>query len=316
MNIFFKIKTLALVILAVCLTESKAQEFKVNVSIMSDKISSVDPKVFRTLQTSLQNFLNSQKWTELNFKEYEKIECNFIVTPLQVMDEKSTVFKGNLSISASRPVYGTSYKTPIFNYIDRNFTFKYIEFQPIQYNELQISGGDPLVDNLVAQFAFYSYAVLGLYFDSFSPNGGEKYYNKARNVVNNAPKNGSISGWDGSSNNKNSRYWFIDDLQNPRMKNFHPIWYTYHRDLMDRLTSQESKEAYKNLNTVVNDFSKLYVGNASSKLVEFFISTKGNEIYDLIASDPNEEDISSLASKMAKMHIVKYKDYQKLINGQ
>ncbi len=306
---------ITLLILTLLLSQkSQAQEFNCNIKIMADRIQSVDPKVFRTLETSLTNFLNSQKWTQLDLKDHEKLDVSYIITLLEVMDERSTVFKGKLSVSASRPVYNSSYKSPLISYVDNSFSFKYIEFQPIQFNELQISGGDPLIDNLTAQFAFYSYVILGLYMDSYAASGGDTYYNKARNIVNNAPKNSGITGWDGSGSNKDSRYWFIDDLQNPRLKGFHPIWYTLHREVLDQLASPDPARYYLKLNTVVNELSKLYVGNASSKIIEFFLTTKGNEIHDLIASNPNKSDIPGLASQMGRMHIVRYKDYEKLRN--
>ncbi len=308
------LKPILTITLLLAFLQTEAQEFRCNVTIMSDKIQSVDPKVFRTLETSLKNFLNSQKWTNLNLEDHEKISCNYIITPIEVMDEKSTIFKARLSVSASRPVYNSTYNTPLISYVDNSFTFKYIEFQPIQFNELQISGGDPLVDNLSAEFAFYSYMILGLYMDSYAQDGGSAYYTQARNVVNNAPKNSAITGWDGGSKNKDSRYWFVDDMLNPRLKSFHEIWYIMHRELLDQLIAEDPTKPYLKLNTIVNKFSKLYQGNASTKLIEFFITTKGNEIYDLIANDPNKSDIPGLATEMGRMHIVRYKDYQKLTN--
>ncbi len=293
-------------------TATTAQEFVCKVKVLDNKIQTADPKVFRTLETALTDFLNSQTWSKVKLRDKEKIECNFIITPSRALDDKNTIFSSTLRISANRPVYMSGYSTPIFTHLDNSYEFKYVENQAIQFNELLMNTGDALADNLTSELAYYCYLVLGLYFDSFQKGQGNIYFEKARNVVNNAPKDANIKGWSGAESKRGSRYWLIDDLQSPRMANFHTLWYKYHRMVLDKM-HDDQEAPIDQLETIIHDFSKIYTGNASSNLVEFFISTKGNEIYDLIANAPPEKR-KGMASQMARMHLVRNRDYQKIIN--
>ncbi len=293
-------------------SEIFAQEFVCKVKVLDNKIQTADAKIFRTLETALTDFLNTQTWSKVKLRPQERIECNFIITPERALDDKNTIFQSTLRISANRPVYMSSYSSPILTHLDNAFSFKYVENQPIQFNELLINTGDAMADNLTAELAYYCYVVLGLYYDSFQKNEGKEYFDKARNIVNNAPKGANITGWSGSENKRGSRYWLVDDLQSPRMAKFHDIWYNYHRMVLDKMHGDQEAPAAE-LEALIHDFSKLYTGNASSNIVEMFISTKGNEIYDLIANAPIDSR-KPMASQMARMHLVRNRDYQKIIN--
>ena len=171
-----------------------AQELQARLSIVSNKVSTqVDKKIFQTLQTALTNFLNNRKWTNDAYQPQEKIKCNFLLT----IDEYSgnNSFKGTLSVQAARPVYNTSYESPIINFQDPLVQFKYVEFQPIEFNENRIQGNDPSAANLPAILAYYVNIILGMDYDSFSPRGGDPYFQKAQYSVHNAAEGGDISGW-------------------------------------------------------------------------------------------------------------------------
>ncbi|HEY6062625.1 MAG TPA: DUF4835 family protein, partial [Chitinophagaceae bacterium] len=189
---------------------TRAQEIQARLSVIVSKVSSqVDKKIFLTLQTALTNFLNSRRWTNDVFQPGEKIQCNFLLTIDQ--DLGNNVFKGKLTAQAARPVYNTSYDSPIMNFLDDNITFRYVEFQPIEYNENRVQGNDPLAANITAVLAFYVNIILGLDYDSFSLKGGDAYFQKAWNIVNNAPENKDIGGWKSFESLRN-RYWLAENF--------------------------------------------------------------------------------------------------------
>ena len=145
---------------------------------------------FKPCKPGLTNFLNNRKWTNDVFQTNEKIQCNFL---LNIEEELgNNVFRGKLTVQAARPVYSTTYDSPIINFLDDNVVFRYQEFQSIEFNENRVQGNDPVAANLTAILAYYVNIILGFDYDSFSLRGGDNYFQKAWNIVNNAPEVGDI----------------------------------------------------------------------------------------------------------------------------
>src|SRR6478736_6956075 len=188
-----------------------AQELQARVSIMTDRVGpQTDRKIFGTLQTALNTFMNNRKWTKENFQPNEKIVCNFLLNITQSFD--NNLFQASLTVQAARPVYNSTYESPLINFIDENVMFRYIEFQPIEFNENRVAGNnDPIASNLTAILAYYAYLIIALDFDSFSLRGGDPYFQKVQNIVNNAPDARDVSGWKAFDGQRN-RYWLMDNL--------------------------------------------------------------------------------------------------------
>ena len=147
---------------------SNAQEIQAKVTVNASRINTtVDKKVFVTLQNQLINFINSRKWTNDQFNENEKIQCSFLINLQSIVEPN--VYRATLIIQAARPVYNASYQTALVNFQDQDFTFKYIEYQPIEFNENRVQGTDALAANLTSMLAYYVNIILGLDYDSFSP---------------------------------------------------------------------------------------------------------------------------------------------------
>ena len=181
------------------------QELNAKVSVMAGQIkSSVDKKAFQTLQTALTNLLNNRKWTNDSYRQQEKIVCHFLLNITQ--DVEPNVYRAVLTIQSARPVYNSSYVSPLINFQDNDVTFKYVEFQQVEFNESNITGSDPAASNLTAIFAYYVYMILGLDYDSFSPRGGDLYFKKAQQIVTSAPDGRNITGWKAFDGQRN-RYW-------------------------------------------------------------------------------------------------------------
>jgi hypothetical protein len=252
-----------------------AQELKARITINTQALGTpADKKAFQTCQAALNNFLNNRKWTKETFQPNEKIVCNFLLTIREA--QGGNVYKATLTIQAARPVYNTNYECPLINFIDENLVFKYVEYQSIEFNENRISGSDPMVGNLPAVLAYYAYVILGLDFDSFSLRGGDPWFQKAMNIVNNAPEGRDISGWKAFDGLRN-RYWLTENLTNNRYNLIHDAIYSYYRLGMDYMYENESeaRTAILNclslINTMNNDIP-------NTMIVQFFFQGKSTEM--------------------------------------
>ncbi len=284
-----------------------AQELNCKVEVLYDRIQNVDPKVFITLKKSLTDFLNNRRWTTDNFRPAEKIECNFLLNLTAKSQEN--VYDAILNIQSSRPVYNSSYHSPMVNFVDREVKFRFDESQVIQFEDNQVSGTDPMVSNLTAVLAYYVYLVLGFDYDSFSPRGGEDFFKKALNVVNNAPEEGkAIKGWKAADGNRN-RYWIIEQLLNPRFDKLRPYIYTFHRNGLD-LMSQKPEEARKNILEGIPILTKINNDNPSSILLQFFFNSKSPEFVNILSQTPADarKDYIDQLSKMDVPNTSRYRN--------
>ncbi|MCX6319283.1 MAG: DUF4835 family protein [Bacteroidetes bacterium] len=276
------------IVCMICLAKADAQELQARFSVITSKVSTqIDKKIFMTLQTALTNFLNNRRWTNDVFQPSERIQCNFLLTIEQ--DLGNNVFKGRLTVQAARPVYNTNYDSPLLNYLDDNVVFKYVEFQPVEFNENRVQGNDPLVANITALLAYYANIIIGLDYDSFSLRGGDNYFQKAWNIVNNAPENKDITGWKSFESLRN-RYWLAENLNNNRFNLIHDAIYSYYRSGMDIFYENEEAgragllNGLNYLNTVNNE-------NPNSMIMQVFFQGKSNELVKIFSKGSSEQKI-------------------------
>lgn len=260
-----------MVTVPVCLS---AQELKAKITINTSRLGTpADKKAFQTCQAALNNFLNNRKWTNETFQANEKIVCNFLLNISEA--QSGNVYKASLTIQAARPIYNTNYDCPLINFMDDNIIFKYVEFQPVEFNDNRVAGTDPMVGNLTAILAYYAYVIIGLDFDSFGLRGGDPWFQKAMNIVNNAPDGRDISGWKAFDVLRN-RYWLTENLTNNRYNLVHDAIYSYYRLGMDYMyeNETEARSAILNslslLNTMNNDIP-------NTMIVAFFFQGKSAE---------------------------------------
>ncbi len=253
----------------------QAQELNARVSINAGRVSSqTDKKVFSTLQNTITTFLNNRKWTNETFQANEKINCNFLLNILEA--QPGNIYKATLTVQAARPVFNTNYETPLINFQDDGVTFRYVEFQPFEFNDNRVSGSDPLVSNLSAIFGYYVYMILGLDFNSFALRGGDPYFQKAQNIVNNAPEGRDITGWKAFDGLRN-RYWLVENLVNNRYNTVHDAMYSYYRLGMDNMYENETEGRTAILNTLslLNSLNN-DIGN--TMIIPFFLQGKSQEL--------------------------------------
>ncbi|MBA2745942.1 MAG: DUF4835 family protein [Flavisolibacter sp.] len=263
-------------ILAIFLSQVvQGQELQARFTVMANRVSSqVDKKIFQTLQSTVNNFINNRKWSSDNFQPQEKIKCNFLLTIDQ--DLGSNVFKGTLTIQAARPVYNTTYESPLINYQDADVTFKYVEFQPVEFNENRVQGNDPLAANLPALLAYYINIIIGLDYDSFSPRGGDPYFQKAQYIVNNAPESGQLSGWKAFDGVRN-RYKLVEGLVDSRFTLVHDAIYSYYRSGLDQFFENE-KGGRSGILNALNYLNTINIENPNSMIMQVFFQGKSTEL--------------------------------------
>jgi hypothetical protein len=206
-----------------------SQELKARIQVVSQAIQGTNKEVFRTLQTDLYDFLNNTKWTNHVYSESERIECNFMINLEKQISADE--FKGTITIQASRPTYMSTYNTVLFNHKDNDMHFRYIEAQPLEFNESQHTS------NLTSVLAFYVYFILGLDYDSFSLEGGKQFFAKAEKIVNNA-QNAPESGWKAFEPGRKNRYWLVENAMNDKYSGIHEYMYRYHRLGLDLLVDK------------------------------------------------------------------------------
>lgn|SRR5690242_369500 len=303
-------KLLILILFSTFAVCAQSQELRARVSVVSNRVnSSVDKTVFNTLQTALNDFVNNRKWTNDNYAANEKIDCSFLLN-IQSTGEPN-VYKASLTIQSGRPVFNTSYVSPVINYQDNDVSFKYVQFQQLEFNENRVSGTDPLVSNLTAVIAYWVDMVLGFDYDSFSPRGGNPYFQKAENIVNNAPEGRDISGWKPFDGTRN-RYWLAENLMNSKYTIFHDIIYNYYRMGMDKLYEQESTARMNILNvlTMLNTFN---TENPNTMILQFFFQAKTQELIQIFskANPPDKAKALELLKKLDVANATKYEDQLK-----
>jgi hypothetical protein len=265
-----------------------AQEFNCKVTVLHDKITGVDNQVFVDMQRGLNEFINNRKWTTDEFATTEKIDCNLMINLTgNKVNGDPDIYTATLTIQAVRPVYNSSYNTTTVNYVDKDVTFKFSQFNQLRFDDNSVSGTDPVASNLTAIVAYYAYIILGFDYDSFSPNGGTNYFKKAQNIVNNAPEGKGINGWKAVENNRN-RYWLVDQALNTRFQDVHSFWYTMHREGLDSMAAKPNESRSRILVNVKKIF-QVNRENPNSALLQFVVNAKSDEFQRLLAATPKQE---------------------------
>jgi hypothetical protein len=288
---------------------SSAQELQAKVTVVANTVNStIDKKVFQTLQTQLTNFLNNRKWTSDAFQVQEKIECNFLLNIEKIVE--TNVYQASLVVQAARPVFNSSYQTPLINYKDADLTFRYVEYQPIEFNENRIQGTDALASNLSATFAYYVYLILGLDYNSFGLKGGDGFFQKAQNIVNNAPETRGISGWKPFDNPRN-RYWLMENLLNSRYNIVHDVIYGYYRLGLDNMYENETA-ARTSMVDVLSQLQTLNQQSPNTMIVQFFMQGKSQELIKIFKKAPPQDKVR-IVELLQKLDVTNAANYKQEI---
>ena len=288
----------------------QAQELNARVTVVANRVgTTVNKSTFLTLQTALTNFLNNRKWSSETYKPGEKIDCNFLLNLEQTSEQN--VYSASLTIQSARPVFNTSYLSPIINFKDDNVIFKYQEFQVLEFNDNRVSGSDALVSNLTAVMAYYANLVIAFDKLSFAAKGGDSHFQKAQNIVNNAPDGRGITGWKAFDGVRN-RYWLVENMLNSRYNVMHDVYYNYYRQGLDKMFEDENIARNELLN-VLNLLNGFNNENPNTMINQFFFQGKSNELIKIFSkAKPMEKArASELLQKMDITNATTYKDQLK-----
>jgi hypothetical protein len=250
-----------------------AQELNCTVTVNSDQVSQTNQQIFRTLERSLNDFVNKNKWTNRVYKTNERVNAQMFIT---ITEYESNRFKGTLQIQSSRPVFNTSYETPIFNYKDNNLSFEYLEFQPLIFNE------NVFESNLISVVSFYVYIILGLDADTFALEGGTEYFRTAQKIVTQAQGSNS-PGWSQSSDR--SRFELVDNLLSNTYREYRVAMYNYHRKGLDILGDNNSTGKQVIAGTM-KLFETMIKRRPNAFLVTTFFDAKSDEIRNIFSDGP------------------------------
>ena len=274
-----------------------AQELLCNIQVNSSQVQISDRKLFNTMQTAIYEFINNTKWTNTNIQNEERIECSILINISKKISNDE--FEGSIHIQSTRPVFGTSYKSSLFNFIDNNFRFKYLEYQSLEFSETTH------MSNLTSVLAFYINIILGLDFATFSEEGGNEYFNIAQRIVNNA-QNVRETGWKAFESDKN-RYWLVHDLLDTRYEDIHNCYYRYHRLGLDLMSDKADDGRYE-ITEALHELRSIYQNNPSAFILKIFFDAKADEITKIYSEAfPNEQSrIIKLLTEIDPANSTKY----------
>ncbi|WP_149276024.1 type IX secretion system protein PorD [Pareuzebyella sediminis] len=259
-----------------------SQEMNCVVTVNADQVSQTNQQIFKTLERSLNDFVNKNKWTNRTYKENERVNAQMFIT---ITKYESNRFEGNIQIQSSRPVFNTSYETPVFNYKDNQLNFEYVEFQPLVFNE------NVFESNLVSVVSYYVYIILGLDADTFSLEGGTEYFRKAQQITTQAQAT-NYSGWD--QNSDRSRFELVDNLLSNTYREYRIAMYNYHRKGLDILAD--------------NNSTGKQVISGTMKLFETMMNRRPNAFLIQTFFDAKSEEIQNIFSDGPKVDVVKLKE--------
>lgn len=301
-------RILSIVLIMFCFCVVQGQEFRCSVQVNSQKLmttmqayeSANDKKVFESMKQAIEDFVNGRRWTNVDFQQQEQLDCS--ISLILNKRTSATEFSGQLQIQLRRPVYNSTYTTGLFNYMESgNFSFVYNESQPLDFDVNNFYG------NLSSTLGFYCYLMLGLYFDSFSPNGGEAFYQMAQQVQQAVPPD-TYSGWDSKSSK--GRYWFMENHTNSAYAPLHDAYYNYHRLGLDMMTKDQTAARRAIIASLVN-LQRVNKTHTNLLSVQQFVDVKIQELVSIFTPAPQEEkqQVYDLIKEISSINAVKMKDF-------
>lgn len=271
---FFIFALIAVALVPLCV---RAQELSCSVEINSSKIEGTDKAPFEELQEAITEYVNTRKWTNTQVAVNEKIECRLFFTISKYEDEK---FTGDLQVQLSRPVYNSTYTTPLLNFKDNKIEFTHRRGEPLNFNE------STWEDNLTGIINYYVYLFLALDFDSFSPLGGQPYFDRVATVVQQAQSSGE-TGWRAFEDTKN-RSAVLSGYTDAATAGIRELMYTYHRKGLDEMVTSPDKGRAAITESLQN-IKKIYEVAPMSVMLSIFKDTKLDELVNVYSKAPESE---------------------------
>ncbi len=262
---------------------AEAQELNCTLRVNSDQIQGSNKQVYTTLQKSLTEFVNNRKWTELTYANSERIECTMNIIIKKVEDD---VFTAEIQVQSRRPIYNSTYYSPLFNFKDNDFIFNYKEFDQLELNE------NALTSNLTAEIAYYVYIIIGYDMDSYTRLGGTPYFQAAERIVNAAQGSNLGKGWLAFDSNKN-RYALISNILDEAFKKFRNYFYEYHRLGLDEMSTNSANGRAR----IAEGLPLLREANRarpSAIVISTFLDAKNDELINVFSKGTTKEKTDAI----------------------
>ncbi len=292
-----------LIALAVVAGTASAQEFNCKATVIAPTVANQDPRIYKSLENAIMQVMNTRRWTNYNYAPSERIDCNFLIT----VNSQPSIdrFEATMQVGYSRPVFGSDYLSPVFDIVDNDITFQFLEGTQIEFTP------DRYLNNLSSLLGFYAYFMLGVDADSFKSMGGSEFYEIAQQVVSNA-QGASDAGWKAFEGQTN-RYWLIDNQLQAVFRPLRELLYTYHRNGFDQM-GKDPANARKAITASIEKLRTVHQAKPSSYNLQVFFNAKHQELVNLFKpADPQEKTkILNTLSLIDPGHI---QQYQKMMSG-
>jgi hypothetical protein len=274
-----------------------AQELNCNLVVNAQQTGNENVQVFKTLEKQLNEFINNTRWTDKSFALQERIDCSMIIN---IQNYDSDAFQASIQVQSVRPVHNSNYVSSVYNFNDKDFNFKYLEYQNLNFNPTQFQS------NLISVLTFHVYMILGLDADTFELNGGDIHYKQARDIANYSQQ-GNVQGWAPPKGGDQTRRVLIDNVLSKTYQEYRTALYNYHRLGLD-LMSSDTKEAKTKIANALLGFEALHKRRPNSFLVRTFFDAKSDEIADVFSAGPNVKitELVSVLNRVAPMHSKKW----------
>lgn len=289
-------RNILVVLLLVLSFTGISQELNCKVIVNAQQTGNENFPIFKTLEKQLTEFVNKTKWTNQKFAPQERVDCSMFINIVEYSGES---FSATLQVQSSRPTYGSSYSSPIYNFNDKDFNFGYLEFQNLIFNPTQYES------NLVSVLAFHVYMVLGLDADSFAEKGGDPYFKQAQ-IITNYSQQSNSAGWK-LEDGLQSRFALIDNIMSPTFKEFREVMYTYHRGGMD-VMAENNKKGKEEIAMALSTFKDMNSRRPNSFLLRTFFDAKADELEQVFSDGPNVNvaSLKETLQRIAPMHSTKW----------
>ncbi len=281
------------------ISQAFSQELNCSVVVNAQQTGNENVQVFKTLERQLNEFINNTQWTNKNYKAQERIDCsmNIIIT-----DYNSDNFQATIQVQSSRPVFNSSYSTPVYNFNDKNFNFSYLEFQNLLYNPNQYES------NLISVLTFHVFMILGLDADTFALNGGDPYYQQAQIISNYSQQGTAYKGWK-LEDGQQTRFVLIDNILSQTYKEYRSVLYNYHMNGLD-VMSDNPKDGKEKIASAITDLNTMNQRRPNSFLLRVFFDAKGDEIADIFSGGPsvNVTSVIDVLNRIAPTYASKWRN--------
>lgn len=280
-------------------SQAYSQELNCNIVVNAQQTGNENVQVFKTLERQLNEFINNTQWTNKNYKPQERIDCSMNII---IIDYNSDNFQASIQVQSSRPVFNSSYTTPVYNFNDKNFNFEYLEFQNLVYNPNQYES------NLISVLTFHIFMILGLDADTFALNGGDSYFEQAQIILNYSQQGTAYKGWK-LEDGQQTRFVLIDNILSPTYKEFRTVLYDYHMNGLD-VMAENPKSGKEKIAASISDLNTMNQRRPNSYLLRVFFDAKGDEISDIFSGGPsvNVSTVIDALNRIAPTYASKWRN--------